>query len=489
MLETVAEKKIPPPLPPKTRRGCLKNGGVEGNCGGGATILQSNGHVVKIRIDPMMVDGGGGGNGAGDRAERDDGPRREHAVGRRSSTVKINITCVDPFMFRRHYTDVDDDDDEDDDEDRRSSSGHRSPLDSGTGSDLDTGSRRDESDDGTCSCDSLTSSTADPETAVMAVESAPKQAVAAACADAVDEPVASDPVAVKPQAPVVQACTAAGIMATATVATVVEELPKRPSSQSVLVQQRCYNDKSVAAVAATDRIIDMDNTDQYYSFHMNENVFDEVDAAAVAAAAAPSDDTFAGCKTVATSDTIRSAKGTIRGVKNRVRAGIATFLQPKTNKTWQEKEAGKVVLYTTTMGIVRDTYQRCLQVRQILRTHLVKYVERDVFMSREVQKEIRERLGGDTISVPQLFVEGNLIGDAEAVERLNESGELRSILKPFKSPDACTTCQVCGGYRLLPCPMCNGSKKSVHRNHFTTEMIALKCMNCDEVGLVQCYAC
>lgn len=79
-------------------------------------------------------------------------------------------------------------------------------------------------------------------------------------------------------------------------------------------------------------------------------------------------------------------------------------------QTWQEKEAGKVVLYTTTMGIVRDTYQRCLQVRQILRTHLVKFVERDVFMSREVQKEITERLGVDTISVPQLFVEGNLIG-------------------------------------------------------------------------------
>ncbi|XP_060851802.1 uncharacterized protein LOC132930132 [Rhopalosiphum padi] len=484
MLETVAEKKIPPPLPPKTRRGCLKTG-VESGCGGGATILQSNGHVVKIRIDPMMVDGVGGGGGGVDRAERDDGPRREHSVGRRSSTVKINITCVDPFVFRRHYTDVDDDDDDDDD-DRRSSSGHRSPLDSGTGSDLDTGSRRDESDDGTCSCDSLTSSTADPETAVMTVDSAPGRGAVVAIGGGAVVPVASsDPVADEP--PAVQTCTAAGVVATAIVATVVEELPKRSTPPAVHVQQRCYNDAS--AVAATDRVIDMDNTDQYYSFHMNENVFDEVDAAAVAAAAAPSDDTFAGCKTAATSDTIRSAKGTIRGVKNRVRAGIATFLQPKTNKTWQEKEAGKVVLYTTTMGIVRDTYQRCLQVRQILRTHLVKYVERDVFMSREVQKEIRERLGGDTISVPQLFVEGNLIGDAAAVDRLNESGELRSILKPFKSPDACTTCQVCGGYRLLPCPMCNGSKKSVHRNHFTTEMIALKCMNCDEVGLVQCYAC
>lgn len=334
MLETVVEKKIPPPLPPKTRRGCLKNSGVEGNCGGGATILQSNGHVVKIRIDPMMVDGVGGGGVAGDRAERDDGPRREHVVGRRSSTVKINITCVDPFVFRRHYTDVDDDDDEDEDEDRRSSSGHRSPLDSGTGSDLDTGSRRDESDDGTCSCDSLTSSTADPETAVMAVEPAPERAVttvAAANANAVKS-VASDPVAVEPLASALQACTTTGIVATATVATVVEELPKRSTPQGIRVQQRCYNDKSVTTVAATDRVIDMDNTDQYYSFHMNENVFDEVDAAAVATAAAPSDDTFAGCKTVATSDTIRSAKGTIRGVKNRVRAGIATFLQPKTNK-------------------------------------------------------------------------------------------------------------------------------------------------------------
>jgi len=339
MLETVAEKKIPPPLPPKTRRGCLKNGGVEGNCGGGATILQSNGHVVKIRIDPMMVDGGGG---TGDRAERDDGPRHEHAVGRRSSTVKINITCVDPFVFRRHYTDVDDDEDEEDDEDRRSSSGHRSPLDSGTGSDLDTGSRRDESDDGTCSCDSLTSSTADPETAVMAVDLAPGRAVAAANVDSV-EPVASVPVAVKP--PALQACTAAGVVATATVATVVEELPKRSTPQAVRVQQRCYNDTSAAAVAATDRVIDMDNTDQYYRFHMNENVFDEVDATAVATAASPSDDTFAGCKTVATSDTIRSAKGTIRGVKNRVRAGIATFLQPKTNKVSLTVSDNRIIVY------------------------------------------------------------------------------------------------------------------------------------------------
>ena len=31
-------------------------------------------------------------------------------------------------------------------------------------------------------------------------------------------------------------------------------------------------------------------------------------------------------------ETIMSKKGTVRGVKNRVRAGIATFLQDQTNK-------------------------------------------------------------------------------------------------------------------------------------------------------------
>ncbi|GBP39543.1 Glutaredoxin domain-containing cysteine-rich protein CG31559 [Eumeta japonica] len=57
------------------------------------------------------------------------------------------------------------------------------------------------------------------------------------------------------------------------------------------------------------------------------------------------------------------------------------------------------------------------------------------------------------------------------------------------SPDACTTCQACGGFRLLPCRVCSGSKKSLHRNHFTAEFVALKCMSCDEVGLVRCEAC
>ncbi|XP_058789359.1 glutaredoxin domain-containing cysteine-rich protein CG31559-like [Phymastichus coffea] len=234
--------------------------------------------------------------------------------------------------------------------------------------------------------------------------------------------------------------------------------------------------------------------DRHYKFHVNER--EEVSKAELAASAARSndgtgnsdDECFAGYKNLKR-EAIRSARGTVRGVKNRVRAGIATFLENPATKNYKAKDAGKVVVYTTTMAIVRETYYRCVMVKQILRTHMVKYEERDMYMSSELQTELKERLGCEAIQVPQLFIDGQYIGNADKVERLNETGELRLMLKPYRSLNACNTCQVCGGYRLLPCPICNGSKKSLHRNDFTTEFIALKCMNCDEGGLVRCQHC
>ena len=42
---------------------------------------------------------------------------------------------------------------------------------------------------------------------------------------------------------------------------------------------------------------------------------------------------------------------------------------------------------------------------------------------------------------------------------------------------------------MLPCPVCNGSKKSMHRNDFTAQFVALRCTHCDECGLVKCDYC
>lgn len=71
--------------------------------------------------------------------------------------------------------------------------------------------------------------------------------------------------------------------------------------------------------------------DKYYKFHINECVPDEtVNAIKAAQQFIRDDDTFAGYKDISArvpASPIRSSKGTIRGVKNRVRNGIATFLQ------------------------------------------------------------------------------------------------------------------------------------------------------------------
>ncbi|XP_053678173.1 uncharacterized protein LOC128728571 [Anopheles nili] len=267
-------------------------------------------------------------------------------------------------------------------------------------------------------------------------------------------------------------------------------------------QPHTINDRAQSSCSAgsltTDSVrSNQFESDRFYKFHINERArVDGVEPGSSSPETTPSvvddDESFAGLKDLSNgTSTIRSNKGTVRGVKNRVRNGIATFLQMQQTglKNYKDKEAGKVVVYSTSMGIVRETYTKCMNVKQILRTLLVKFEEKDIFMSNEYQQEIKERMQVDTINIPQVFVDGQHIGDAECIERLNESGELRKMLKPYKCLESPYMCKMCGGYRLLPCPSCGGSKKSIHRNHFTAEFIALKCMNCDEVGLVKCHSC
>nr|XP_033323739.1 putative uncharacterized protein DDB_G0277255 [Megalopta genalis]XP_033323740.1 putative uncharacterized protein DDB_G0277255 [Megalopta genalis]XP_033323741.1 putative uncharacterized protein DDB_G0277255 [Megalopta genalis] len=229
--------------------------------------------------------------------------------------------------------------------------------------------------------------------------------------------------------------------------------------------------------------------DRFYKFHVNELKGNNKDASrGMVLGDKDTDECFAGYK-ILDKEAIRSAKGTVRGVKNRVRAGIATFLQKPSSQAYIKKELGKVVVYTTTSGIVRKTFYNCKKVKQILRTHMVKYDELDLFGDAELQAELRDRLGLSAIQLPQLFIDGQHIGGFDTVERLNESGELRDMLKPYQSEDACTVCLFCGGYQWQLCPVCNGSKRSVHRNDFTAEFVALKCAKCDVNGLIRCPHC
>lgn len=187
---------------------------------------------------------------------------------------------------------------------------------------------------------------------------------------------------------------------------------------------------------------------------------------------------------------IVSSRGSIRGCKNRVRAGIATFIEQNGfARNYRQEEKGKIVVYTTSMTTVREAADRCKAVRHILQTHMVRYEEKDLFMSAENQKELRDRLGLSAIHVPQVFADGVHIGDYESIHKQNETGELRNLFRNFTKIQVRSSCGKCGGYRYLPCSFCHGSKKSLLRNNFTEEFCALRCMQCDENGLIRCDEC
>lgn len=80
-------------------------------------------------------------------------------------------------------------------------------------------------------------------------------------------------------------------------------------------------------------------------------------------------------------------------------------------QTFSDKEQGRVVVYVTSMGVVRNTFQRCHKVKQILRNLLVKFDERDCYMNRSIQNEIRHRLPNfNQLALPQVFLEGQHLG-------------------------------------------------------------------------------
>lgn len=103
-----------------------------------------------------------------------------------------------------------------------------------------------------------------------------------------------------------------------------------------LISESTYEDRKKDKMKQ-DRICYSSNyfdTDKYYEFHLNESQFEEKPVKS-ASESVKSDELdgaeyFAGVKDYKNEEppsTIKSSKGTIRGVKNRVRAGIATFLQ------------------------------------------------------------------------------------------------------------------------------------------------------------------
>nr|XP_002664501.1 glutaredoxin domain-containing cysteine-rich protein 1 [Danio rerio] len=196
---------------------------------------------------------------------------------------------------------------------------------------------------------------------------------------------------------------------------------------------------------------------------------------------------------------ILSKNGTVRGVKHKVSAGQILFDNLAKNngcflcvsQPELTLEFGRIVIYTTSFRVVRTTFERCELVRKIFQNHRVKFMEKNIALDSEYGKELETRCKrvGEPPSLPVVFIDGHYLGGAEKILAMNELGELQDLLTKIERVQHLDTCQTCGGFAFVPCPMCHGSKMSVFRNCFTDSFKALKCTACNENGLQPCSSC
>jgi glutaredoxin domain-containing cysteine-rich protein 1 len=91
-------------------------------------------------------------------------------------------------------------------------------------------------------------------------------------------------------------------------------------------------------------------------------------------------------------------------------------------------------------------------------------------------------------------MEGNLLGGADTVLEMNETGKLKEVLKGFEVQPA-AGCQGCGGAGYITCGWCQGSGKSLKnpfagkQGHDVGLTDVLKCTVCNANGLQRCPVC
>ena len=142
-----------------------------------------------------------------------------------------------------------------------------------------------------------------------------------------------------------------------------------------------------------------------------------------------------------------------------------------------------VVIYYTSLRVVRRTFEDCRAVRSILRAFRVSIDERDVSMDGRFLDELQEILGRKNVTLPRVFIGGRYIGGAEDIKQMHEHGELRRLIErlPRSDPNACDLCE---GLRFVVCDECSGSHKI-----YTEKSGFRSCTACNVNGLIRCPSC
>ena len=69
----------------------------------------------------------------------------------------------------------------------------------------------------------------------------------------------------------------------------------------------------------------------------------------------------------------------------------------------------------------------CYRAKQLLDSKGINFNEIDVMMNASKRRKMTEMAGGAT-SVPQIFVDGNHIGDCDGIHAMDARGELDNVL-------------------------------------------------------------
>ncbi|KAI3716623.1 hypothetical protein L1987_67618 [Smallanthus sonchifolius] len=148
-----------------------------------------------------------------------------------------------------------------------------------------------------------------------------------------------------------------------------------------------------------------------------------------------------------------------------------------------------VILYTTSLRGIRKTFEDCNTIRFLLGSFRVLYDERDVSMHMEFREELWRTLGGRVIP-PRLFIKGRHVGGVDEVVEFHEQGKLVDLLDGIPKSPATGPCKGCGGMRFVLCSSCNGSRKVVLEEVGESDSpLPVRCVNCNENGLVKCAIC
>ncbi|KAK1586430.1 hypothetical protein Q3G72_002509 [Acer saccharum] len=149
----------------------------------------------------------------------------------------------------------------------------------------------------------------------------------------------------------------------------------------------------------------------------------------------------------------------------------------------------RIVVYFTSLRVVRSTFEDCKYVRSILRGFRVQIDERDLSMDTAFLNELQGIFGGGgggqcKLTLPRVFIGGRYIGGAEEVRQLHEAGELKKFVEslPAAGPGVC---DVCGGYSFVLCHECDGS----HKLYAEKAGGFKSCNACNENGLIRCSSC